>query len=304
MASVLIYSDKLNLGLELITAAKTISSEVTAVAINDAELAQGLAAADVKVWQVNNDALNLADTAALAQALASLADKADAKTVLLASNRRGRELAGRLAQKLAAGCLTNVSSLNIEGDKVECMRNALGGATLATQVITADKQVIAIAPKSFEPASGGTGSVEDVQVEITPKVKVLEVKTKAADAVDIEAAEVLVVAGQGVNSQADLADIEALAKKLGGEVACTKPVATDKKWLSEERVVGLSGKICKPDLAILLGVSGQVQFTVGIRDAKSIVSINTDENANMNQMSDYILTADLHEVVKELSGKL
>ncbi|HZJ84561.1 MAG TPA: electron transfer flavoprotein subunit alpha/FixB family protein [Syntrophomonadaceae bacterium] len=304
MASVLIYSDKLNLALELISAAKTINPEVTAVAINDAKLAQGLAAAGVKVWQVNNDAVNVADTAVLAQAIADLADKAAANTVLLASNRRGRELAGRLAQKLEAGCLTNVSSMKIDGDKVECMRNALGGATVATQVIIADKQVIAIAPKSFEPASGSPASVEDVDVEVTPKVKVLEVRTKAADAVDIEAAEVLVVAGQGVNSQADLADIEALAKKLGGEVACTKPVATDKKWLSEERVVGLSGKICKPDLAILLGVSGQVQFTVGIRDAKSIVSVNTDENANMNQMSDYILTADLHEVVKELSGKL
>ncbi len=304
MASVLIYSDKLNLALELISAAKTINPEVTAVAINDAKLAQGLAAAGVKVWQVNNDAVNVADTAVLAQAIADLADKAAANTVLLASNRRGRELAGRLAQKLEAGCLTNVSSMKIDGDKVECMRNALGGATVATQVIIADKQVIAIAPKSFEPASGSPASVEDIDVEVTAKVKVLEVRTKAADAVDIEAAEVLVVAGQGVNSQADLADIEALAKKLGGEVACTKPVATDKKWLSEERVVGLSGKICKPDLAILLGVSGQVQFTVGIRDAKSIVSVNTDENANMNQMSDYILTADLHEVVKELSGKL
>ncbi len=161
-----------------------------------------------------------------------------------------------------------------------------------------------MSPKSFAPAGDGTGSVENVDVDVTAKVKLLEVKAKTADAVDIEAAEVLVVAGQGVNSQADLADIEALAKKLGGEVACTKPLATDKKWLSEERVVGLSGKICKPELAILLGISGQVQFTVGIRDAKNIVSINTDENANMNQMSDYILTADLHEAVKELNGKL
>ena len=98
--------------------------------------------------------------------------------------------------------------------------------------------------------------------------------------------------------------VEELANKLGGQVACSKPVATDKKWLSEERVIGLSGKQCKPDLAILLGISGQVQFTVGIRDAKTIVAVNSDENAVINQMADYVLTADLHEVVPELISLL
>jgi len=122
--------------------------------------------------------------------------------------------------------------------------------------------------------------------------------------VDIEAAETLVVVGQGLNSQDDLAPVQELARKLGGEVACSKPVATDKKWLSEERIIGLSGKKCKPELAIILGISGQVQFTVGIRDARVIVAVNSDENATINQMSDYILTADLHDIVKEMNEKL
>ena len=52
-------------------------------------------------------------------------------------------------------------------------------------------------------------------------------------------------------------------------------MATDKKWLSEERIIGLSGKKCKPQLALLFGISGQVQFTVGIRDAKVICLLYT-----------------------------
>jgi electron transfer flavoprotein alpha subunit len=97
---------------------------------------------------------------------------------------------------------------------------------------------------------------------------------------------------------------ESLAQSLGGVVACSKPLATDKKWLSEDRVIGLSGKLCKPDLALLFGISGQVQFTVGIRDAKTIVAVNTDENATINQMADYILTADMHEIIPELNRLL
>ena len=64
------------------------------------------------------------------------------------------------------------------------------------------------------------------------------------------------------------------------------------------------GKKCQPDLAVLLGISGQVQFTVGIRDARVIVAVNSDENAYIHQMADYSMVADLHQVVKELNTPL
>jgi electron transfer flavoprotein alpha subunit len=307
MAGVLIFSENQGLALELLTAANSLNATaVSACVINNDEQAQALASAGIKVYAVKNNDLVLADVGAVAGAIKQVADKAGADIVLLASNRRGKELAGRLAQAMDAGCLTDVTALNIEGDKILCQRNALGGATVATQYIDADKKVIAIRPRTFEAAaSAGAGSVEEVAVEVKKAgVTVLEFKSRAGDTVDIEAAEVLVAVGQGLNSQDDLPAVEELAKKLGGEVACSKPVATDKKWLSEERIIGLSGKKCKPQLAVLLGISGQVQFTVGIRDAKTIVAVNSDEKAGINQMADYIITADLHDVVAEMNQKL
>ncbi len=307
MAGVLIFSENQGLALELLTAANSLkATAVSACVINNDEQAQALASAGVQVYSVNNNDLLMADVGAIAGTIKQVADKAGADTVLLASNRRGKELAGRLAQAINAGCLTDVAALSIEGDKILCQRNALGGATVATQYIDAGKKVIAIRPRTFEAAAGtGAGSVEEVAVEMKKAgVTVLEFKSRVGDTVDIEAAEVLVAVGQGLNSQDDLPAVEELAKKLGGEVACSKPVATDKKWLSEERIIGLSGKKCKPQLAMLLGISGQVQFTVGIRDAKTIVAVNSDENASINQMADYIITADLHDVVAEMNKKL
>ncbi len=307
MAGVLIFSENQGLALELLTAANSLkATAVSACVINNDEQGQALASAGVQVYSVNNNDLLMADVGAIAGAIKQVADKAGADTVLLASNRRGKELAGRLAQAMNAGCLTDVAALSIEGDKILCQRNALGGATVATQYIDADKNVIAIRPRTFEAAAGaGAGSVEEVAVEVKKAgITVLEFKSRVGDTVDIEAAEVLVAVGQGLNSQDDLPAVEELAKKLGGEVACSKPVATDKKWLSEERIIALSGKKCKPQLAMLLGISGQVQFTVGIRDAKTIVAVNSDENASINQMADYIITADLHDVVAEMNKKL
>lgn len=307
MAGFLVFSENNDLALELVTAANSLKAvAVSACTINNNEQAQALAATGIQVYAVNNEDLLMADVGAIAAAVSQVADKAGADTVLLASNRRGKELAGRLAQVMDAGCLTDVTALSIEVERILCQRNALGGATVATQYIDAGRKVIAIRPRTFEAAVGaGTGAVDEVEVEVKKSgVTVLEFKSRAGDSVDIEAAEVLIAVGQGLNSKDDLSAVEELAKKLGGEVACSKPVATDKGWLSEERIIGLSGKKCKPELAILMGISGQVQFTVGIRDAKTIVAINSDENASINQMADYIITADLHDVVAEMNQKL
>ncbi|NLW92029.1 MAG: electron transfer flavoprotein subunit alpha/FixB family protein [Syntrophomonadaceae bacterium] len=306
MATFMIYSSKEKQALELITAAKSVgAAAVKAVCINDEAQANALAAAGAEVLLINNDAISLADVAAVASALGQVAAQLGADTILLSSDRRGKEAAGRLAAILDAGCLTDISAIKANGDKIECQRNALGGATVATQYIASDKKIIAIRPKTFDAPGAGSGSVNAMTVDVKASaVKLIETKTRGGDSVDIEAAEALVVVGQGLNSKDDLPAVEALAKKLGGEVACSKPVATDKKWLSEERIVGLSGKKCKPELAIILGISGQVQFTVGIRDAKVIVAVNSDENATINGMADYILTADMHDVIKEMNSSL
>lgn len=309
MAGILVYSDKVNLALELLTAARIIGKEfnlgVNAVTINNDAMATMLAYAGGDVYGINNKDVSTADVGAVASTLKQAANKLDTKIVLLASDRHGKELAGRLAQVMGAGCLTDVTGININGGKIQCQRNALGGATVAAQYINTDNKVIAIRPRTFAAATGGEGKISLLDVEACPtKIKLLEVKTRNSDMVDIEESEVLVVVGQGLNSQAHLAEVEKLAKALNGEVACSKPVATDKKWLAEERIIGLSGKKCKPDLAIILGISGQVQFTVGIREAKVIVAVNNDENAPINRMADYILPADLHEVVAEMNKAL
>ena len=175
---------------------------------------------------------------------------------------------------------------------------------MATQVVLTDVKVILAVPKAFEPAalSQTPGRVEEVELSLSPaRVKVVEKKSKDKGAADIEGAQVLVCIGKGLSGPDKLPMIEELAQALGGVVACTKPVATDEKWLPEDRIIGLSGKKSKPELALCLGISGQVQFTVGIRDAKTIVAVNTDQNAYIFQIADYGIVGDLHEVVPALT---
>ena len=310
MGNILIYSDNTKYACELLTAAQNIATEldygVKALSINNDDQTEHLALQCGETYRIRNEAIQVADTAAVAATISEVAKKIDAPVIFLSSNRRGKELAGRLAYLIDGGCLTDVGTITIDGGTLCCQRNALGGATVATQIIESEHKVIAIVPKLYNAmAVGEKGTITDIDVDVqTSGIKIVEVRPKVKDSVDIEAAEVLVAVGQGMESSYDLPMVEDLAKILKGAVACTKPVATDKRWLSEERIIGLSGKQCKPELALLLGISGQVQFTVGIRDAKTIISVNTDENAPIMTMSDYRMVADMKEVVPELVRKL
>ena len=305
--NILLYSERPELTSELITAGRTIvevcGGTLQALTIHDNEQADFLAARGVPVHRIRSDQPSPADVVQIASAVHQAVAALEADMILLASNRRGRELAGRLAQKLGGGCLTDVGRFEIIDGRPAFSRNALGGSVEAVLCIEADKQVIALAPHSFAAAgvAAQPGPVFDLPVSLSPSpVRLKETIRKGADAVDIEKADILVVIGQGIENREDLAKATLIARSLGAEIACTKPVATDRKWFSEERIIGLSGKRCRPRLAVLLGGSGQVQFTVGIRDAGAIAAVNLDEKANIAYVADYLLVGDLKIILPEL----
>ena len=312
MGQILIFSENDSVGYELLGKALEIAGSMKAGvaaavlgrdAANRANEYLGRGAQKVYRPVEGQETLAEFEAGSYASALAQIAGQAEAPVILIGCTRRGKELAGRLAQKLGAGCINDVKKMEINDGKLICSRYALGGATVITQAVTAATAVISIMPRTFEPAVTTTPSGEVIEVDLNLKpsrVRIIECRSKATDSADISEAKVLVCIGQGLNAQADLAMVEELAKLLGGEVACSKPVSTDKHWLNEERIVGLSGKQCKPELAICIGISGQVQFMVGIREARTIVSINNDPKAYLFQMSDYGIARDLYEVVPRL----
>ncbi|HYB21974.1 MAG TPA: electron transfer flavoprotein subunit alpha/FixB family protein, partial [Thermodesulfobacteriota bacterium] len=286
MASILIFSERDELAFELLGKAGNLSGpmglEVAAAVFGPADPKEYQRRGAAKVLYSNREQMKSFEASVYAQAMVQAARAADASLILVSSTRRGKELAGRLAQKMNAGCLMDVKSLEFREGRLIGVRNSFGGATEAIQTILTKIQVIAVVPRSFEPASadGGGGAIVDLKLDLTPsRVRMVKRSEKDVGAVDIEGAEVLVCVGKGLAKQEDLKMVEELAGALGGIVACTKPVATDLKWLPESRMIGLSGKKGKPGLALCLGISGQVQFTVGIRDAKIIMAINTDPNA-------------------------
>jgi len=226
--------------------------------------------------------------------------------VLLGSTRRGRELGGRLAQRLEAGCVTDATSLVVEDGRLVAGRYNLGGATVQREAVTTPIQVIAVMPKVFAAgeAAGSAAAVTPVSLGLAePAVRLVETKPKEGESVDLSAAPRIVGIGRGLGKREDVPLGEQLAAALGAELACTKSLA-DFGWLAEDRIVGLSGAKTVPDIYIAVGISGQVQHTVGIAQAKLIAAVNTDKDAPIFAMADYGIVGDLYQVVPALVERL
>jgi electron transfer flavoprotein alpha subunit len=311
MPGVLIYSEKDALANELLSGAAQLGLMPAFVAV----LGPDAAARAAGFFPFGASAAYVADPAGpadpdvggIASFLTECVRASGASTLLLGSTRRGKELAGRLAQRLGAGCITDATALRLAGEGLTADRFALGGNTVATERVLTVPQVISVMPRVFEavPAGAQAGRVIHLAWESPePRVVVTERRAKSTDAVNLEDADIIVGVGKGLARQEDLAIIENLARALHGEVGCTRTLAADYQWLPEDRLIGLSGKKCKPRLYVAVGVSGQIQHTVGIAGARTIVAINKDKEAPIFKLADYGILGDLYDVAPELTKRL
>jgi electron transfer flavoprotein alpha subunit len=313
MAEMLVYSERQQTALELLSKgtelAPALGVRLAAAALGPSAAAQAdaLGAAGAERIYVSEDpALDGLHIDVTASALAQIARGNDVSYLLLGSTRGGRELGGRLAQKLDAGCVTDVNGLVLEGGALVASRYSLGGATVQREIVDTPVKVIAVMPKTFEAGLGapGAGEVIAPPLQLLPSfVKVVERRPKEGAAVNLDAAERIVGVGRGFAKREDLPIGEELASAMQAELACTKSLA-DFGWLPEERIIGLSGAKTKPELYLAVGVSGQIQHTVGISSARLIAAINKDKDAPIMALVDYAIVGDLYQVVPALVEKL
>ncbi|MEA3457372.1 MAG: electron transfer flavoprotein subunit alpha/FixB family protein, partial [Candidatus Thermoplasmatota archaeon] len=135
--------------------------------------------------------------------------------------------------------------------------------------------------------------------------KVLKVQEAKTEGVDVEDAEIIVSCGRGFKSKEDIKLADELADVLKGRtIGCSRPIAADLKWMSEDHWIGLSGHKVKPKLYIATGISGQIQHIAGMRDSGVIVAINKDADALIFRSADYGIVGDLYEVLPKLTAAI
>ena len=239
-----------------------------------------------------------------AEALTQAARSRHPSLILVGATRNGREVASRVAARLAWPCLSEASKLSIDGARLQANRTVFAGKVVAA-VSCGLPAVVTIKPASYPRSTASGKEVEEFDAgELTGVVKLLSRRRKEAGAVDLRKAKVIVSAGRGVKRKEDLPMLQSLAEELGGALGCSRPLSSDLGWLPEECHIGLTGVTVKPDLYVAVGISGQLQHIAGMKDSKVVVAVNTDKDAPIFQASDYGIVADLYQVVPAMKKAL
>lgn len=231
-------------------------------------------------------------------------------SILVGATTVGRQLAPRVAARMKTGLTADCTILEMNEDTdLSQIRPAFGGNIMAhiktpnhrPQMATVRYKIMN-APKRQEEAEGEIVSCAIAKEKLGSHVEVLDIVQKEKEQF-IENADVLVVAGRGVKKPEDLANLQKLADLLGGQLACTRPVA-EAGWLPAKCQIGLSGRTVRPKLIITCGVSGAVQFTAGMNHAENIFAINSDPKAPIFKTAHYCLVGDLYEILPQLIQKI
>jgi electron transfer flavoprotein alpha subunit len=117
--------------------------------------------------------------------------------------------------------------------------------------------------------------------------------------INIKGASIVVSGGYGVGSKENFRLLYDLADVLGAEVGASR-AAVDAGYTDHERQIGQTGVTVRPKLYIACGISGQVQHRAGMEESAQIISINTDPEAPINALADYVITGDLSEIIPKM----
>ena len=90
-----------------------------------------------------------------------------------------------------------------------------------------------------------------------------------------------------------------LADVLGAEVGASR-AAVDAGWIDHDRQIGQTGVTVRPKLYIACGISGQIQHIAGMQESSIIISVNSDPDAPINTIADYVITGNVEDVVPKL----
>ena len=283
----------------LIETARALGGHVTAAVVGPRAVADTIAAGGVDhvVWLGDP---GQAPVEAYASAVADAVGAAPG--VVFGASRPGdRVLLGAVAARLQAAVLTDASLVSADGDGLVVTRTVFGG--IAVEIVSVTGPVAVVLDGGPVPAASGAAPVTEVAA-IPLGITVVETRASNFELVDLGAAARVVGIGRGLKTQGDLAMIEALAGASKAEVGCSRPVAEGLNWLGKDRYIGVSGQHIAPDVYFAIGISGQLQHMVGVRGAKTIVAINTDENALVFKEADYCLVGDLYQIVPALTEAL
>ncbi len=237
---------------------------------------------------------------------------------LMGATSIGRDLGPRVSSALHSGLTADCTSLEIgshfdkKADKnyenlLYQIRPAFGGNIIATIINPDCRPQMATVREGVmkknildEEYKGEVVNL-DVSKYVSDTDFVVEIIERHVEKskLNIKGAPIVVSGGYGVGSKENFKLLYQLAEVLGGEVGASR-AAVDAGYAEHERQIGQTGLTVRPKLYIACGISGQIQHRAGMEQSAQIIAINTDPEAPINAIADYVITGDIAEIIPKM----
>lgn len=330
MNSVFVYCEiedghAAEVSLELLTKGRSLATELKCK-LEAVAIGYKLDGIEKTIFPYGVDVLHIADDKRLApfttlphaSIVIKLFEEEKPQIALMGASSVGRDLGPRVSSALHSGLTADCTSLVI-GDHEDKkagkvynnllyqIRPAFGGNIIATiinpdcrpQMATVREGVMK--KEILDPAYKGKINKLDVSKYTSETDFVVELIERHMEKskVNIKGAPIIVAGGYGVGSKENFNLLFELAEVLGGEVGASR-AAVDAGYIEHERQIGQTGTTVRPKLYIACGISGQIQHRAGMEESSQIIAINTDPEAPINSIADYVITGDVSEIIPKM----
>ena len=225
------------------------------------------------------------------------------KYIMAPATTFGKNLMPRISAKLDCQQISDI--ISVESDDT-FKRPIYAGSCIATVKSLDEIKVITVRSTAFDPVDTSNSGIEIDTLDPSDSSNISEFVSEEiakSDRPELTAANIVISGGRGMQSGDNFHLLDSIADKLGAAVGASR-AAVDAGFVPNDYQVGQTGKIVAPDLYIAVGISGAIQHLAGMKDSKTIVAINKDEDAPIFQVADYGLVSDLFETLPELDSKL
>jgi len=245
-------------------------------------------------------------------ALTKLVLKYKPEIFLIGATTQGRDLSGTVATELRTGLTADTTKQEIDPETGNLMmtRPTFGGSLMATIICPKNRpQMSTVRPGVFkaipveQPKAGEmikekTNITEDQIVK-----KILKKVVSSEGNINLGFYDVIVSGGKGMGNKENFHMIKELADLLGGTWAGSRK-AVELGYVPQSRQVGQTGQTVHSKLYIACGISGAIQHLVGMQTSDIIISINTDGEAPIFDVSTYCIVEDAIKFIPKLIAEL
>jgi electron transfer flavoprotein alpha subunit len=229
-------------------------------------------------------------------------------TVLFPGTSIGVDLGLRTALLIKRRFVSGCVDFAIAGEQMRITRLTATGALHARELLTTMPYLVSLIPDTVgadPPETGRTAVIDEVDCGGLTAADLQDLGFTPGDpkTIDLVDAEIIVAGGRGVGGAEGFGLIDEVAGLIGGSVGASRP-AVEAGWAPYERQVGQTGRTVTPKLYMACGISGATQHLAGMREATTIVTINTDASAPINSVAKLVVVGDVIEVLESLSRML